>query len=219
VLSFKPSGFSNASLAFSTRSWSRSALSSASRSCRVPNMYLDRTLGCVPENLIGYFGGDWLAEQRTRNAERLRADTDAIRQRRGTKGKADVSPSIAIPLIQAAIDEGRELKEMWARLLAAALDPARTDLVRLSLIDLLKQLEPLDAIILQQLAGTTPFPGVQRGGDLADALAARFQIARDESFVSLEHLFELGCLAQSPNNHPSSQATAKARLLVRAVTD
>ena len=111
--------------------------------------YLDCAFERVPHNLVGCCGGDWLAEKRTRNAERLRADTEEIRRRRGTQERVDITPSIAIPLIQAGIDEDRDgLKELSACLLAAALDPARTHLVRPSLFELLKQFDPLDARIL-----------------------------------------------------------------------
>jgi hypothetical protein len=181
--------------------------------------YLDRVLGRIPDNLAG-FVDDWLAEDRIRAADRLRADTEEIRRRRGTNKTADVSPSVAIPLIKAAIDEDRDgLKELWARLLAAAMDPDRTHLVRLSLIELLKQLEPLDAQILQDMAGANPTPFVLGSGDLSDALAKKFQVSRDEAFVSLEHLYELGCLMHSPNRLPRPSASAKARVFVGVVSD
>jgi hypothetical protein len=58
--------------------------------------------------------------------------------------------SIAIPLIDAALNEDREgLKQLWAKLLAVAMDSRRATLVRPSLIELLKNLDPLDARILQ----------------------------------------------------------------------
>jgi len=52
-----------------------------------------------------------------------------------------VSPSIAIPLFAAAQDESRdELRELFARLLAAAMDPKRKDLTRGSFTAIVKQL-------------------------------------------------------------------------------
>jgi hypothetical protein len=56
-------------------------------------------------------------------------------------------------------------------------------------------------------------------GDLADNLSKCFDVSRDETFFSLEHLHEIGCLDDSPNKSPVPRATAKARLLVRAVSD
>jgi hypothetical protein len=66
--------------------------------------YLDRVLGRVPDNLVGYLIGDWLAEKRLRRYVALREETNQILGRRGVSERADVSPSIAIPLIEAAID-------------------------------------------------------------------------------------------------------------------
>jgi len=177
--------------------------------------YLDRIFGRVPDNLVGYLGGDWLLEHRVRNAERLRAETEQIRRRRGTQETADISPSVAIPLVQAAIDEDREgLRELWAKLLANAMDPERTHLVRPTLINLLKKLDPLDARALQQMAEAPMGPP----GDIADALSKRLGISRDEAFFSIEHLYELGCLDHSPSNFPFPRVSAKGRLLIQSVT-
>ena len=47
-----------------------------------------------------------------------------ILQRRNVQKPEPVSPSLAIPLISAAYDETRpELQQIWAELLAAAMDP------------------------------------------------------------------------------------------------
>jgi hypothetical protein len=182
--------------------------------------YLDTVFDRVPHNLVGYFGGDWLAEQRMRNAERLRADTEEIRRSRGTQERVEISPSVAIPLIQAAIDEDRDgLKEMWARLLAAAMDPARTHLVRPSLIELLKQFDPLDAFVLREMTGPNFQNIIVPGSDLAQSLGGVAGVPRDETHLSLEHLYELGCLRQSPDEVPRPPVTAKGRALIRAVSD
>ena len=108
------------------------------------------------------------------------------------------------------------LRQLWAGLLAAAMDPARTNLVGLSLIELLKQMEPLDALVLPQLVAGFP---TASGSDLADALATKFHVTHDEAFFSLEHLHELGCLAQSPLSFPRPQVGAKGRVLIRAVSE
>ena len=87
--------------------------------------YVDRVLGRLPDNFVGWAVGDWLAHKRLRRWAALQAETaEILRQRGVAEPFAEVSASIAIPLIQAAVDEdGESLKEMWARLLAAALDP------------------------------------------------------------------------------------------------
>jgi hypothetical protein len=180
--------------------------------------YLDRVFGRVPDNLVGYLFGDWLEERRIRRAEQLRADTEEVRRQRGTTERIDVSPSIAIPLIQAAIDEDRDvLRDLWAKLLASATDPARAHLVRRSMIDLLKQLDPLDALVLQQLTSGRIGGMIAPGSELAQVLSGLLQTTRDEAHLSLEHLHELDCLMHSPNDTPFPALTVKARLLLRAV--
>ena len=109
--------------------------------------YLARALGGAPENLIGLLVGDWLIHKRVRRWSELQAETRRILDQRNVKEPYDdISPSIALPLIEAALDEDRE--GLKAKLLAAAMDPKRKHLVRADLISTLKQLEPLDAIVL-----------------------------------------------------------------------
>jgi Predicted membrane protein (DUF2231) len=92
--------------------------------------YLARALGGVPENLIGILVGDWLIHKRVRRWSELQDETRRILDQRNVK-EPDISPSIALPLIEAALDEDREgLKELWAKLLATAMDPKRKHLVR-----------------------------------------------------------------------------------------
>jgi hypothetical protein len=90
-------------------------------------------------------------------------------------------------------------------------------LVRPSLIDLLKQLDLLDARILQQMV-TQP-PASVDGSDLADVLSKICEVTRDEAFLSLERLHELGCLQDSPLNMPRPRVGSKGRLLILAVSD
>src|ERR1700731_1186293 len=104
--------------------------------------YVGGVLGNLPHNLVGFID-DWVAHKRARRWAELQAETDKILRERGVENQEDVSPSVAIPLIAAAIDEDREiLKQMWAKLLAAALDPNRTASVRPALIAALKQMDP-----------------------------------------------------------------------------
>jgi hypothetical protein len=147
----------------------------------------------------------------------LWAGTKEYLRKRGVNKPMDASRSVLLPLIVAAVDEDRPvLKELWEKLLAAAMDPARTNEVRPSLIELLKHLDPVDALVLKQL---TSAPHSASQGDLADSLALHLKVSRDEAWFSLEHLHELGGLEQAPNSMPIPRVSAKARLLMRAVSD
>jgi hypothetical protein len=179
--------------------------------------YVGEVLGDLPHDLVGIMG-DWVKHKRARIWAELSVRTNEILRDRKVENREDVSPSVAIPLIAGAINEDRDgLKELWARLLANAMDPSRTHLVRPSLIELLKQLDPLDALVLQRLVAS--YPHGAHGGDLAQDLAGELKVARDEAMLSLEHLHELGCLVHSPNEAPRTPITAKAIGLVRAVSD
>jgi hypothetical protein len=51
----------------------------------------------------------------------------------------------------AAADESRdELQEIWGALLAAAADPKRSRSFRLKFIEVAKELDPLDALVLAE---------------------------------------------------------------------
>jgi hypothetical protein len=181
--------------------------------------YIDRVLGRVPEDLVGYLVGDWLAERRTRRAERLRAKTEEIRRRRGTQEKVEPSPSIAIPLIQAAIDEDREeLSDLWAHLLAAAMDPNRRNLVRLEFIEVVKKMDPLDVPVLT-LGDRAYFGNI--AGDTLNQLAKRLDVSRDQIDVSVSNLVKLGLAARPNTSSTSADAviTPLGRELLRAVSD
>jgi hypothetical protein len=99
------------------------------------------------------------------------------------------------PIIIAAQDESRpELQDLWARLLAAALDTTRSGRVRGEFIDAVKQFDPLDALVLHEFHSGQSWTATQR-----DILAVKFHRNPDEIEISLNHLEELGCLGQPGN--------------------
>jgi hypothetical protein len=178
--------------------------------------YLDRVSSKLPENLVGLLG-DYVEHKRLRRLADLWAETREHLRIRGVTERVDVSPSVLLPLLGAAMDEDRAgLKELWAKLLAAAMDPKRAEFVRPSLIALLQQMDPLDARVLESLAaGGSPTAAPV---DAADQLAKGLSVSRDEAYFSLEHLHELGALSHPPNFHPTATLSAKARLLIRALS-
>jgi hypothetical protein len=119
---------------------------------------------------VGVLGGDRLAElrerQRARRAKRNAETTERAQQlleERKVKEPSDVNEETVVQLLEAAQDEGRsELKEIWAKLLAAMFDPERSPLFRQEFIGIAKQLEPVDTAILQQII----IPGPQADGRL-----------------------------------------------------
>jgi hypothetical protein len=70
-----------------------------------------------------------------RNLEKFGRMFQETKARRNLSAADDVSPSISEPIIDAAMNEEREeLRNIWAKLLAAAVDPQRKGLGRHSII-------------------------------------------------------------------------------------
>lgn len=154
--------------------------------------YVGRVLGTVPEDAVGLVIGDPLGFVRTAIAGQYDAWLDKLLRRRQVEHPQPVSPSVAIPLIRAAYDESRpELQELWAGLIAAAMDPTRSGRVRLSFIETLKQFDPLDALVLRSLCSL---------GDTASfdtrvkRVNAELNFPTTEISLSIDNLRRLQCV-------------------------
>jgi hypothetical protein len=106
--------------------------------------YAAAVFGRSPHNLVGLLLGDRIFHWRIRQAAALEEHTVKLLAERGIQPPfGELSPSIEMPLLKAALDDTREqLVDLWARLLAAAMDPTRKSRVRQSFITTLKQMEP-----------------------------------------------------------------------------
>jgi hypothetical protein len=109
--------------------------------------YVAKTLGTIPADVLGLVGGDWLHHTRAwRNAELQARAAKKIKQI-GEQHLTPPSESIVVPLLQAAVKEGREeLQELWANLLARAMTNNAIG-VRREFIEILSALEPDDALV------------------------------------------------------------------------
>jgi hypothetical protein len=170
--------------------------------------------GDVPQDLVSWFFGDRLHHARIRNLHKLWTRTEEILKERKVEPEP-ISEDLATPLLKAAREQSREeLQELFARLLAAAMDPARRRQVRREFIETVRQMEPIDALVLMKLsenaASYTQNP--------RDTFAALFKTTSDELEVSITHLGKLGLVASSG---AGSQAalTVTGRTLTRALRD
>ena len=155
--------------------------------------FLARMLGDVPENMVGILGGDFLRHLRIRNVEKLTERTSKILKGRDQeKDTIPVSPNIALPLLNAAKDESREeLQELWARMLANAMDPSRSSAVRQNIIETVRAFEPIDAKVLETASALhEPQQHV-----MASKLKERLKATLFELEVSLRNLEGCGCIA------------------------
>jgi abortive infection alpha-like protein len=174
--------------------------------------FLKEILGTVPEDLVGYLGGDLLKVRRAENVARMiEKMRERLRQR-----KAETEPpsiSIALPLMIAAADEDRdELQEIWARLLAAAADTSRAKSFRARFIEVAKQMDPLDAAVLEHSQG-------RRGGvsgQIQNELAKEINATRDQVEVSLENLTRVELMVKPGS---SFFVSAFGREFLRAISD
>jgi hypothetical protein len=140
-----------------------------------------RPITDIAENLLGLVGGDWLSEARRRRREELKRKTEEILRKRDAIADDEPSPTVVIPLLSAAQDEGREeLIDLWAALLAAAIDPARKSRYRRQFVDIVKQLEPVDAVVLRALVKEGGGVFYEQRKDFADSLG----ITEDQMDVS-----------------------------------
>lgn len=111
--------------------------------------YVAKTLGTIPADLLGLVGADWLHHTRAwRNAELQARAAKKIKQI-GEEHLTPPSESIVVPLLQAAVKEGREeLQDLWANLLARAMtNHARG--FRRAFIETLSAMEPDDALVFK----------------------------------------------------------------------
>ena len=85
-------------------------------------------------------------ERKLRLAERGRE----ILHQRGIQGPLRPIPyKLALPIVEhASLEDNDELQDLWANLLASAVDPKFEGLIRSAYIDIIKQLEVVDVHIL-----------------------------------------------------------------------
>jgi hypothetical protein len=169
--------------------------------------------GGIVKNSVGLIG-DWVYHQRLRNFARLSERTLEILRKRGVKEPfLNVSPSAFVPIVDAAVNENsNELKELWARLLASAIDPSRRDSIRKSFIETIKQFDPIDARVFEKFGER-----VRWEPDTSAALSEILKISRDEVFVSIENLTRLNCLTRATVTEP--QLTPFGSLLMSALRE
>lgn len=161
--------------------------------------YAAEVFGTSPRDAVGLAFGDRLHHRRLRNNSLLEAETRELLKPIDQGRLSPPSPSVLIPLMIAAADEERdELRSLWARLLAnAAID--RGTKVRREFFETVRQMEPLDALILQELS-----PGNNKGQGLShDEITRRLkeehkiQVHSLDINISLRSLVRLGCISES----------------------
>ena len=163
--------------------------------------FLNRVFGDIVEDSIGVVA-DRIKFYRIQNYLALSENTARIMRDRGYSD-ADitrvVTPKVAIPLIESAtLEDDNELQALWAQLLANAMDSKFNLDVRLRHVSLLREMEPLDARILnacysEKLAN---HDNVSLNEFLFERkkTARNFRVAESLIEVSLLNLIRLSCI-------------------------
>jgi hypothetical protein len=176
--------------------------------------FLKEILGTFPQDLVGYLGADWLRVRRAENIARIVEKAKERLEARRAKTE-QLSISVALPLLVTAADESRdELLDLWARLLAAAVDPARAKSFRNQFIEAARGMEPLDALVLQT---TDDKYGGAFTGNTQQDMAGGLHVRRDEIEISVANLGRLGLATVT--NPPQAHVSALGREFLRAIHD
>lgn len=149
---------------------------------------IDKMFGQPVQDLVGVAGGDYLAAVRPLNRQRIGEKVKEKLRKRGVEKPEPLSPKLLVPALDALSDESDEtLQEMWANLMANAMDPNKPDIsLQRIIVDTLKQFEPIDALVLKQLSD----------GRRSDEIAKSFDQRETLIELATERLHRLGCLGE-----------------------
>ena len=164
--------------------------------------WVGKAIDYVPVNLVGVMGGDWLREFRIRRIDELtRRTTEILKERRSKCDPREANPVFLVSIFNSACDDNRsEIQEIWARLIANALDGNRPN-IRKSFILIVNQLDTYDALILQKLSSEINPSGqiiIEKSKSVSNEyyhMANELRLSKDQWDVSIDQLFSLGILA------------------------
>jgi len=139
-------------------------------------------------NVYGLLIGDHIEASRERNLDAIARKTKKILADRNLETTVPIPEQIAIPLLEFARGETRdEMQDLWARLLANTMDPARRDDVRPEFVRALERFHPIDALILEKMAEEPQYSQTR-------TLAERLKVRESSLIVSLANLVSEKCV-------------------------
>lgn len=114
--------------------------------------FFAKVLGEPIETATGILG-DKLKFMRWERQVRLIDRVQEINHYRGVEGKEiPVPPKLALPIIEnASLEENDLLQDLWAKLMSSAQGEKSSNAVRSAFIDIIKQLEVIDVMILNSM--------------------------------------------------------------------
>ena len=161
----------------------------------------------ILEDYLGLHWADKLHFRRLNNFARMAQESQAYIEGLDPKRISEPSPSVLLPFLKASADEERkELRDLWAKLLANAAVDGGTK-VRREFFETVKNMEPIDALILEVFdspAVSNGSPTTQIPTIASQIIVKGIQVGLNNVNVeiSLEALQKLGCLARAQSHHP-----------------
>lgn len=103
---------------------------------------------------------DYTRYYRYKNLLAISDKVDAIHARRNSKGMGStIPPRVAIPILESAsLEDDDTLQNVWAKLIANGTDPNFKAILHPGYIEIIKQLTPDEAVILNSFAKFRSFP-------------------------------------------------------------
>ena len=152
--------------------------------------YVARCLGTVPEDVIEFLIGGPLRELRQHTLTGILCAVFEKLRKRGVETAKPIRPGPGKEAFEAAsLATDETLQDMWAELLANAMDPSKDTSLQRIFIEALGQMEPIDALVFRTMAEKAPNEALG-SQDLAKRLACRETLAS----VSAGRLADLGIL-------------------------
>jgi Abortive infection alpha len=176
----------------------------------------------VISDAIGAMGGDALQSYRERKqARRCKAmertvdETRTILKNRGVEPDPDTAPEHLEEILEAAQDTSiPELRDLFARLAAAAADPSRKRGYRREFVGIVNKLEPIDALLLPKLADATDY-----APNRVQYFAGVLQRTSEEIDSAMQNLARLGLISESTWSSSAPRTTSLGTQFLRVVQD
>lgn len=154
---------------------------------------------------IGGVASDWARYFRFKNFLLIADKTSCIIEGRQITSKIiPIQPQFALPLLEtASLEVEGDIQELWAGLIANAVDPKIHLRIRKVFIEILRGLEPLDARILETLSDPAiegTYSALTEVVLNADEIASRIQADPEEVKISLSTLGRYGCILDAWEN-------------------
>jgi hypothetical protein len=188
------------------------AASNAIDAARDTACFFNRVLGNPIADAVGITIADPLRFVRTVSLDWYSRRVDEIFAKRDARKLNGAPPRIALEILEAAQDETRdELRELWAQLLANAMDAATQKNVRIEFVAVLKQLNPLDALILQRLSSVGHFIAPHQ-------FAQAQHLDTNDAATSILYLHDLKCVDQAPTDAFAFKLSPRGIALLKAIS-